>query len=110
MSRCGLEARRAVAIALLAMGVGNATAAPGTHTITIEATAFAPARLVVQRGDRVVWVNKDPFPHTATAGDRAFDSGSIAAGRSWSWQATRAGRHAYVCTLHPTMKAEVIVQ
>jgi plastocyanin len=57
----------------------------------------------------VVWVNKDPFPHTATARGN-FDSGSIAAGRSWSLVAREPGDYAYICTLHPGMKGTLIVQ
>ena len=92
---------------LAALAVG---AAPRTHTIVIEGTAFVPARVVVAPGDRVVWVNRDPFPHTATAAGHAFDSGSIAPERSWQWVARGAGEYDYVCALHPTMKAQVIVQ
>jgi len=54
-------------------------------------------------------VNKDPFPHTATA-DRTFDSKSIAAGHSWSYVASKSGEFAYVCALHPGVKATLIVQ
>ena len=39
-----------------------------------------------------------------------FDSGVIGPGHSGSRVAARAGRHAYVCTLHPGMKGEVVVQ
>lgn len=79
------------------------------HTVTIDGTAFAPATLTVQRGDRVTWVNKDPFPHTATARP-GFDSGSIAAGGSWTWVADKGGAYDYVCTFHPTMKAKLVVR
>jgi plastocyanin len=84
-------------------------AAATTRTIEIDGTAFVPANVVVQRGDRVTWVNKDPFPHTATA-QGTFDSDSIAAGKSWTWVADKAGTFDYVCTLHPTMKAKLVVQ
>jgi plastocyanin len=79
------------------------------HTIVIEGTAFAPAQLAVARGDRVTWVNKDPFPHTATA-KGTFDSGSIPADASWTWVADKAGSFDYLCTLHPTMKARLVVR
>lgn len=79
------------------------------HTIVIDGTAFAPAQATVQRGDRVTWVNEDPFPHTATA-KGTFDSGSIAPDASWTWVADKAGTLDYVCTLHPTMKARLVVR
>jgi plastocyanin len=84
--------------------------AAATHTVAIDGTSYAPAMLTVKRGDRVVWKNSDPFPHTATATNKAFDSKSIAAGASWSWVASKPGRYDYVCTFHPTMKATLVVE
>lgn len=95
----------ALVLAAVAMG-----AAAATHTVAIDGTAFVPATLTVQRGDRITWTNRDPFPHTATAQGRAFDSGSIAAGRTWSWVARTPGTYDYLCTLHPGMTGRVIVQ
>ena len=97
---------RWLAIALAFVAV---PAVAASRTVVIDGTAFAPTQLSVQRGDRVTWVNKDPFPHTATA-KGAFDSGSIAAGASWTWVADKAGTFDYVCTLHPTMKAQLVVR
>jgi plastocyanin len=79
--------------------------APAAHTVVIEGMVFAPATLVVRRGERITWVNRDLVAHTVTARDGSFDSGSIAAGASWSTVATRVGRRAYTCSLHPTMTA-----
>ena len=70
---------------------------------------FQPQELTVHRGDRIVWVNKDLFPHTVTA-DKIFDSGSIASNASWSYLATKSGEYAYGCTFHPTMKGKFKVQ
>jgi plastocyanin len=80
-----------------------------THTIAMDGTRFVPETLTVQRGDRVLWVNKDPFPHTATA-EGTFDSKSVAAGHSWSYVASKTGEFAYVCTLHPGMKGTLVVR
>jgi plastocyanin len=88
---------------------GAAAARPATHTVVIKATSYAPAALTVRRGDTVVWINEDPFPHTATAAG-AFDSKSIAAGGSWKYKPMRAGEFAYVCTFHPNMKGTLSVQ
>lgn len=92
-----------------AAGFANPAVAAETHTVAMDGTRFIPETLTVKRGDRVVWVNKDPFPHTATAGG-TFDSKSIAAGHSWSYAAHKAGKFDYVCTLHPGMKGTLIVQ
>ena len=65
--------------------------------------------LTVKRGERVVWTNKDLVPHTATAA-KVFDSRSVAPNASWSYVARKPGRYDYVCTLHPTMKATLVVE
>lgn len=92
------------------MGVaGAALAAPRTHTIVIDAMQFSPATLTVQRGDRVVWVNKDLLPHSATAASKAFDSRRIAPQASWGSVMDKPGRLDYLCTFHPTMKGTLVV-
>ena len=83
--------------------------AAATQTVVIEGVKYEPEALTVNRGDTIVWVNKDPFPHTVTA-KRAFDSHDIAAGKSWKYTASKAGEYAYVCTLHPNMKATLTVK
>jgi plastocyanin len=111
---CGWAYRVAVALVcaggLLHAGAGAIAAGkPATHTVVIDGTNYAPATLTVKRGDTVVWINKDPFPHTVTA-KGVFDSHDIAASRSWKYTARKAGEFAYICTLHPTMKATLKVE
>ena len=101
-----LAAGPAVLITAQAM---RAHAAAAAHTVTIDAFAFAPATLTVERGDTVRWRNDDPVPHTVTAAG-AFDSGSIAAGATWQYTAATRGRFEYVCTFHPTMKGTLVVE
>jgi plastocyanin len=97
-----------IAFALIAPA---AAAGPGTrHTVTIEGVQYSPADLLVHPGDRIVWVNKDLFPHTVTAGSKLFDSGSIAANSSWSYTVSKKGEIDYSCTFHPTMKGKIRVQ
>ena len=95
---------------LQAGGGTGALGASGTHTIVIAGMKFVPEALTVKTGDTVVWVNKDFFPHTATAEDRSFDSGDIATDKSWKYVATKKGTLSYICTLHPTMKATLVVK
>jgi len=100
----------ACAFGLLAAGT-DAIAAGGSvrHTVMIEGTKYEPATVTVKRGETVVWVNKDPFPHTVTA-KGVFDSHDIAAGKSWKYTARKAGEYAYTCTLHPNMKGTLKVE
>jgi plastocyanin len=106
-----LGAALACALALALGGgaaVGTAAAAT-THTVVIEAVSYKPETLTVNRGDTVIWVNKDPFPHTVTA-KGLFDSHSIDAGKSWKYTTKKAGEFSYICTFHPNMKGTLTVK
>jgi plastocyanin len=83
---------------------------PAVHVVTIEGMQFKPAALTVRRGDRITWMNKDLFPHSATGPKGTFDSASIPAGGSWSFVAGAAGTFVYGCTFHPTMNATLTVR
>ena len=101
----------ALAVSMTAPVVETAEpAAQAVHVVTIENMRFSPAELTVKRGERVVWVNKDLVPHTATARSSGFDSGDISTSASWSYVAGTVGVYPYVCTYHPTMKAKLTVQ
>jgi plastocyanin len=106
--------RRGAAVALWAAAVAAAAAAatagvladkakPVTHTVTIDATSYTPARLAVHVGDTVVWVNKDLIPHTATAKGGGFDSKVMEAGASFRFTVKAKGATDYTCLFHPTM-------
>lgn len=109
--RSGAMAGWALAVAAAA-GLGaramlDRAGAPVTHTVTIDATRYQPARLTIQVGDTVVWVNKDLIPHTATATGGGFDSKALAAGASWRFTVKVKGATDYACTFHPTMTARL---
>jgi plastocyanin len=99
-----------VALLLGSMGHEAAASKPATHTVTIEATQFQPNALTVRRGDTIIWVNKDPFPHTVTSKAGGFDSQQIQPGVSWKYRAVRKGEFDYICSLHPTMTGTIRVQ
>ena len=110
IDRKGLAGALACAGVLLwAAASGAAAGPPAKRTVVIDGSSYAPAAITVKVGDSVTWVNKDPFPHTVTAAGK-FDSRSIAANGKWTWRAAKAGEYAYICTLHPNMKATLKVE
>jgi plastocyanin len=104
----------AAALGVVILGMTTSAAAgvdkPASHTVTIQGTRFKTADLTVAAGDSIVWVNKDPYPHTATSATGDFDSGAIAPHKSWTYVAKTKGDFAYVCTIHPRMKATLHVK
>jgi plastocyanin len=73
--------------------------------------AFHPEELRVQRGDTIVWINRDLVPHSATAKDSSsWTTGIVKQGERAQWVADRRGSLPYFCELHPTMKGSLIVR
>jgi plastocyanin len=92
------------------VGATSCQPPPATHTVTIDGTAFVPSELKVRAGDRIVWTNKDPFPHTVTSEAGDFDSRALQPSQSWTYAASKKGHFRYLCTLHPTMKGSLTVE
>ncbi|HWT90984.1 MAG TPA: cupredoxin family copper-binding protein [Solirubrobacterales bacterium] len=65
--------------------------------------------VVVQVGGKVTWQNEDTAPHTATADDKSFDTGTLDKGKIGSATFKEAGTFGYFCEIHPTMKGIVEV-
>lgn len=82
----------------------------GAKTVTIKDSKFSPASVTVQVGDSVTFVNEDSAPHTATAKDNSFDTGSLSKGQSKTIKFEKAGTADYFCRIHPNMTGSVTVQ
>ncbi|HET7042902.1 MAG TPA: hypothetical protein VFI13_12830 [Gemmatimonadales bacterium] len=100
--------------AILAMALAAACGsgrAPRRHEIRISAMQYLPADLVVAPGDSVVWIDADPFPHTATADPPGtWEVGPVDPGTEGVWIAGAAGSYPYHCRLHPTMQGRITVR
>ena len=49
-------------------------------------------------------------PHTVTSVDGAFRSGAFDQNESFTFKFDKPGTYQYLCSIHPRMKAAVIVQ
>ncbi len=93
-------------------GSTGGAAGPGqpVHVVSISSFEFVPRTLEVHAGDVVEWKNTDMVAHTATAGDRTFDTGQIEGGETKRVVARKKGKFPYFCRDHPEMKATLVVQ
>ena len=82
-------------------------AAPGS--VVIRDFSFTPRSITVNVGETVTWRNTGDEPHSATATDGSFDTGTFRGGQSRSQRFAKAGLFAYICTPHPFMKGTVRV-
>jgi plastocyanin len=81
------------------------------------AKPYEPSPLKVKSGTSVTWTNNDSTLHTVTSGlpeqgalGTLFDSNVIAPGKTFTYAFNKAGTFDYSCTLHPTMRGQVIVK
>lgn len=82
---------------------------PKVHTIEIREMKFHPAELRVQKGDTVVWINKDLVAHDVTEETRkAWTSSVIPSGKSWRMVVAESVE--YFCSIHQVMKGKIVVQ
>jgi plastocyanin len=87
-------------------------AAAATHTVMMQDYAFTSASLTVRVGDTVTWMQHDTAPHdvVTTSAPVTFGSPQLSQGQSWSYTFRTPGTYAYYCSVHPDMRAQVIVQ
>lgn len=116
-----LTSRRAVwtgvmaAIAAVALSAAprwpRAADGSGTaHTVEIRDLKFVPESLDVRAGDTITWINRDIAPHTATATDKSWDTGTLKRGERASVTVVGPGMTGwYFCRFHPAMKATLRV-
>jgi plastocyanin len=80
-----------------------------SEKVDIVEFTYQPDPVVVQVGGKVIWQNQDTAPHTATADDGSFDTGTIEKGKLGSETFKEAGTFTYFCEIHPTMHGTVEV-
>ncbi len=80
-----------------------------SEKVDIVEFTYQPDPVVVQVGGKVIWQNQDTAPHTATADDSSFDTGTIEKGKLGSATFKEAGTFTYFCEIHPTMHGTVEV-
>jgi len=92
---------------------GNAPAPSGEAVraakVRIVEFFYDPDPVTIQVGGKVIWQNEDPEPHTATADEGSFDTGTIEEGKIKSETFKEAGTYSYFCEIHPTMHGTVEV-
>jgi plastocyanin len=100
----------ATALIVVALGLGaRSVAAQESAAVSIVDFAFQPASVEIATGGTVTWTNTGQAPHTVTADDGSFDSGTLSPGATFSQTFATAGTFTYHCNIHPQMTATVIV-
>lgn len=101
----------------LIIGCAQQTQTPDTtklgseNNVRIRDFKFVPETLSIRVGDTITWANEDSAKHTVTSenGDE-IDSEELGKGGSFTHTFNEPGEYTYYCSLHPSMKARIIVK
>ena len=88
-------------------GGGGASAGTLVH---VKNFAFDPTTVNVSVGTKVTWQFDDSISHNVTASDNSFTSNDLNGGATFSFTFNKAGTYNYICSIHPRMKASVVVK
>ena len=112
----------AIGLALPAGGCGSgshaassgATSTPpagGPPHVVMRDLEFSPTAVRARVGQQVSWANADGSPHNVryVSGPRFPNSPTIRPGGRFALRLTQAGTIQYYCSLHPWMKATIVV-
>ena len=81
-----------------------------TPSVSIQNMAFYPAVIKVKKGSAVTWIQNDRMTHDVVSSDKHFKSQHLRQGQSFTQQFDQPGVYNYYCSLHPSMKGQVIVE
>jgi amicyanin len=90
--------------------VPSPTTNQAAGAVTIQNFAFSPASLTIKKGETVTWTNQDSAPHQIASDNGKFQGPSFSKGQTYSFTFNDTGTFPYHCTIHPMMKATIVVQ
>jgi plastocyanin len=92
---------------------GNAPAPSGdavrSAQVEITSSGYDPDPVTIEEGGKVIWINADSEPHSATAEDGSFDTGPLAEGKLKSETFKQPGTYEYSSTIGPQMHGAIEV-
>jgi plastocyanin len=74
----------------------------------IKDMKFIPDTISVNKGDTIIWINRDMMAHDVTEANSAWTSGPIAADSSWKMAVTDEAE--YYCSIHVVMKGSIALK
>lgn len=88
---------------------GLAPARAADITVPIKNFDFT-MEVTVTPGSTVTWKNLDGEPHTVVSIDGVFRSPALDQNDTFSFRFDKPGTYKYLCSIHPKMRAVVIVK
>jgi plastocyanin len=103
---CGSSSHAATSSTL-----ATATQTGKTVHVIMKSLAFSPTSIHAAVGQQVLWSNIDNAPHNVTyvSGPRFASSKTLNPGHHYEITLTTPGTIHYYCSIHPWMKATIVV-
>ena len=93
----------------MSLSCSNSESPITIHTVEIKGLKFIPALLTVEKGDSVIWINKDIVAHDVTEEiTKAWSSSKLTSGKSWGM--TIEKDFDYFCSLHVVMQGKLRIK
>lgn len=70
---------------------------------------YNPNEITINKGDKVMWINKDFGIHTVTENEGLFSSENLRPDQTFEYIFENTGTFDYHCKLHPEMVGKIIV-
>ncbi len=103
--------RMAIRTGLVAAFLAVASLArAGDASVKIDNFTFDPPQLTIPVGTTVTWINEDDIPHALATTNKSFKSQALDTDDKFSFTFTTPGTYEYFCSLHPHMKATIVVE
>lgn len=94
----------------LGAGLSQSGRSGTEDSVKIKDFSFQPTTLTVPAGTKVNWHNQDSVGHTVISDDQGlFESMVLAPGDKYSFQFNNPGSYKYHCSIHPSMRGEIVV-
>lgn len=78
--------------------------------VSIEGSTFKKDTMTIGKGTSVKWTNKDTINHQVAGDGGEFLSPTLKPGEAWTYTFNSNGSFNYHCSLHPSMKGNIIVK
>jgi plastocyanin len=109
VKRAAVVILAAASLLVPAIGEAGQTTTRRVRIVDQGPNRFRPATLTIEPGTRVRWVNRGSLTHTTTSDTDRWDR-TIPPGGAFTRVFRRRGTFEYHCSIHPSMRARIVVE
>jgi plastocyanin len=112
LGACGSSSSHSASSSSTSAASSTSSGGSGTTIqVAMKHLAFTPKTVHAKVGETIEWTNDDSPPHDVSyvSGPKFKSSGTMGMGSTFRLKLTEAGTIQYFCSIHPFMKATIVV-